>query len=164
MYILENKYFFAILSILTALYGAQIRPTLPKFIMDLFQNPIFRLLILFLVLFRGYKDPQFSIIMAISFTLIMDIVKNQLFKETFTDIYSTEQSCAEIILNKNIINHCIDNIDNNTFTESNKSKLYTKYALNMNNLNNMCSNINLSNIIVPPIPASIDCKSKYNLD
>ena len=73
----ENKYFFAILSILTALYGAQIRPTLPKIIMDLFQNPMFRLLILFLILVRGYKDPQFALIMAVSFILIMDAIRNQ---------------------------------------------------------------------------------------
>ena len=82
---LDNKYFFAVFSILMLMYAAQIRQPLPKFMMDLFQNPIFRIAILFLVLVRGYKDPQFSLIVAVSFVLIMNIVNEQLFKESFED-------------------------------------------------------------------------------
>lgn len=159
----ENKYFFAILSILTALYGAQIRPTLPKIIMDLFQNPMFRLLILFLILVRGYKDPQFALIMAVSFILIMDAIRNQLFKETFSN-YIPNQTCAETILNKNIINHCINNLEDNSFKENNKSKLYTKYGVEMTNLKNLCAQVNISDLSIPAIPSSIDCKSRYNLE
>ena len=81
----ENKYFFAVFSILMFMYAAQIRPNLPKFIMDLFQNPIFRVAILFLILVRGYKDPQFALIVAVAFLLIMNVVNEQLFKETFAD-------------------------------------------------------------------------------
>lgn len=81
----ENKYFFAVFSIFMFMYAAQIRQPLPKFMMDLFQNPIFRVGILFLVLVRGYKDPQFSLIVSVAFVLIMNTVNEQLFKEKFTD-------------------------------------------------------------------------------
>ena len=78
---LENKYSLAIISILSGLYAAQIRPTLPTVVMDLFQNPIFRVLILFLVVVRSYKDPQFSLIIAVSFLLIMNIVLKRLHRQ-----------------------------------------------------------------------------------
>lgn len=81
----ENKYFFAVFSIFMFMYAVQIRPTLPKFMMDLFQNPIFRVAILFLILVRGYKDPQFSLIVAVAFLLIMNVVNEQLFQENFAD-------------------------------------------------------------------------------
>ena len=86
----ENKYFFAVFSILMFMYAAQIRQPLPKFMMDLFQNPIFRVGILFLVLVRGYKDPQFSLFVSVAFVLIMNTVNEQLFKETFTDTHINE--------------------------------------------------------------------------
>ena len=125
----ENKYFFAVFSIFMFMYAAQIRPTLPKFIMDLFQNPIFRVAILFLVLVRGYKDPQFSLIVAVAFLLIMNVVNEQLFRENFgdnqisdvntppvntptnnTNLSENEKKCGDIMLSKNTINFCIDSL------------------------------------------------------
>jgi hypothetical protein len=127
----ENKYFFAVFSIFMFMYAAQIRPTLPKFMMDLFQNPIFRVAILFLILVRGYKDPQFSLIVAVAFLLIMNVVNEQLFKETFADTPGTsatpasssdsstntaQQStelndkCSNFELDRKIVNYCIDNL------------------------------------------------------
>lgn len=81
----ENKYFFAIFVIFITLYAVQIRPTLPLFMVNLFQNPIFRVVILFLILVRGYKDPQFAILVAISFVLIMNVINEQIFKERFSE-------------------------------------------------------------------------------
>ena len=53
---------------------------------NLFQNPIFRVVILFLILVRGYKDPQFAILVAISFVLIMTVINEQIFKEKFSEL------------------------------------------------------------------------------
>jgi hypothetical protein len=80
----ENKYFFAIFAIFSAMYAFQIKPNLPNFLIQLFQNAIFRVLILFLILVRGYKDVQFSILVAGAFVIIMDTTRQQVFKETFT--------------------------------------------------------------------------------
>jgi len=101
---LDNKYFFAVFSILMLMYAAQIRQPLPQFMMDLFQNPIFRIAILFLILVRGYKDIQFSLIVSVAFILIMNIVNEQLFKESFEDTTTdiiAQQNTTDIIAQQN---------------------------------------------------------------
>jgi hypothetical protein len=102
----ENKYFFAIFAIFSAMYAFQIKPNLPNFLIQLFQNAIFRVLILFLILVRGYKDVQFSILVAGAFVIIMDTTRQQVFKETFTQESKSVQDTiiAEGVLlgNKNI--------------------------------------------------------------
>ena len=60
------------------------RPNLPNFLVKLFQNAIFRVIILFLILVRGYKDPQFSLLVAVAFVVIMDAVRQHVFKESFS--------------------------------------------------------------------------------
>ena len=82
----ENKYFIAILSIFIALYTFQIKPALPPFLIKLFQNNIFRIVILFLILIRGYKDPQFALLIASAFIIIMDSVRQHVFKELFEEL------------------------------------------------------------------------------
>jgi hypothetical protein len=79
----ENKYFFAILAILISLYAFQIKPTVPHFLIKLFQNTIFRIVILFLILIRGYKDPQFALLIAASYVIIMDSVHQHVLKKNF---------------------------------------------------------------------------------
>ena len=122
---LDNKYFFAVFSILMLMYASQIRQPLPKFMMDLFQNPIFRVAILFLVLVRGYKDPQFSLIVAVAFILIMNIVNEQLFKESFEDTLpniisdSNIETLVNTTPNNNIFKDTIQNITTSIVDVSN---------------------------------------------
>ena len=165
---LENKYSLAIISILSGLYAAQIRPTLPTVVMDLFQNPIFRVLILFLVVLRSYKDPQFSLIIAVSFLLIMNIVNEQLFKDTFTNINIQESNvetlCSDINLNKNKIIKCINNIDNYASNfedkEKNLDKLQCMNVNTSNILRDTCANVQ---IFPRDIPTNLDCVETYKL-
>jgi len=166
---LENKYFLAIFSILSGLYAAQIRPTLPNFIMDLFQNPCFRVVVLFLVVLRSYKDPQFSLIIAVSFLLIMNIVNEQLFKDTFANINIQESAnetlCSDINLNKQIIIKCINDIDNYTSNPEDKRKNLKKLnCMNVNNSNiirgDTCKNVQIYPREIPP---NINCIEKYKL-
>ena len=166
---LENKYSLAIISILSGLYAAQIRPTLPTVVMDLFQNPIFRVLILFLVVLRSYKDPQFSLIIAVSFLLIMNIVNEQLFKDTFTNINIQESNvetlCSDINLNKNKIIKCINNIDNYASKSEYKDKNLPKLqCMNVNTskiLRDTCANVQ---IFPRDIPTNLDCVETYKLE
>jgi hypothetical protein len=165
---LENKYSLAIISILSGLYAAQIRPTLPTVVMDLFQNPIFRVLILFLVVVRSYKDPQFSLIIAVSFLLIMNIVNEQLFKDTFTNINiqenNVERLCSDINLNKKKIINCINNIDNYASDFEHKTKNLNKLqCMNVktsNRLRDTCTNVQISQ---RDIPTNLDCVETYKL-
>ena len=165
---LENKYFLAIFAILSGIYGGQIRPALPKFIMDLFQNPIFRVLILFLVVVRSYKDPQFSLIIAVSFLLIMNIVNEQLFKDTFTNINiqenNIERLCSDINLDKKKIIKCINNIDNYASNEEHKrnnlDKLQCMNVKTSNRLRDTCTNVQISQ---RDIPTNLDCVETYKL-
>ena len=167
---LENKYSLAIISILSGLYAAQIRPTLPTVVMDLFQNPIFRVLILFLVVLRSYKDPQFSLIIAVSFLLIMNIVNEQLFKDTFTNINIQESNvetlCSDINLNKNKIFKCINNINNyaskSEHKDKNLEKLQCMYVNNSNRLRDTCTDKNVQ-IFPRDIPTNLDCVETYKL-
>ena len=167
---LENKYFLAIFAIFSGLYSAQIRPGLPKFIMVLFQNPIFRVLILSLIVVRSYKDIQFSIIIAISFLLITNIVINQLFEDTFTNTdinikeNNNQQMCNDTLLDKESIISCINTIDNYTTKlnekDINLSKLYCMNNINEDKLSTTCKNVS-----IPPITQlpNINCIEQYKL-
>ena len=173
---LENKYSLAIFAIFSSIYAAQIRPTIPKFMMDLFQNPIFRVLIIFLVVVRSYKDIQFSLIIAMSFLLISDTVINQLFEKKFTNIANftntdenikendTQQICTNTFLDKESIINCINTVDNYTPNSNdidrNLEKLYCMNNENYNKLSTTCNNVS-----IPPITQlpNINCVEQYKL-
>jgi hypothetical protein len=167
---LENKYFLAIFAIFSGLYSAQIRPGLPKFIMDLFQNPIFRVLILSLIVVRSYKDIEFSIIIAMSFLLITNIVINQLFEDKFTNTdvnineNNIQQICNDTFLEKESIISCINTIDKYTTAlddkDINLSKLYCMNNIAEDKLSTTCKNVS-----IPPISElpNINCIEQYKL-
>jgi hypothetical protein len=141
---LENKYFLAIFAILSGIYGGQIRPTLPKFIMDLFQNPIFRVLILFLVVVRSYKDIQFSLIISMAFLLITNQVNEQLCEEKFTNIITDTNMCNDVFLENESLKKCINTVDNYSGNFNNKntnlSKLRCMYKKNHDKISTTCQN------------------------
>ena len=82
--ILDNSYVKAILVSLIILYSASIRPELPFYIKNLFNNPIFRIVFLFLIMMKANKDPAFSLVLAISFVLISGYLAKQQAIEAFT--------------------------------------------------------------------------------
>ena len=81
----ENKYIYSILMILIIMYAAQIRPKLPDYIMHLFNNSIFRILILVLILINAKFDTRFSLILATAFVIISDYVTQQFITESFAE-------------------------------------------------------------------------------
>ncbi len=80
---LDNKYVSTAITLLLALYATLLRPTLPKFMVDLFKNTIFRILVLFLVVVRGNQDPKMAIMIAVAFILTLDYIYAQDAKENF---------------------------------------------------------------------------------
>ena len=84
--ILDNKYVSSILTLIVVLYATFLSPELPKSIKDLFNNTIFRMFILFLVVIKGNTDPSLAIIIAVAFVLTMDYVYLLDAKEAFQEI------------------------------------------------------------------------------
>lgn len=83
---MDNKYVSTMITIAIGLYAALLGPELPPVIKDLFNNTIFRIFVLFLIVVRGNKDPQMAIIIAIAFVLTLDYIYVNSSKETFKSI------------------------------------------------------------------------------
>lgn len=90
--LLENKYVHAGLVIFILLYASSVQLQVSDFMVKLFNNVIFRILFLFFILIRGYKDPKFSLLMAIAFLLIMDQVNRIMVQESFTTLTNEEEN------------------------------------------------------------------------
>ncbi len=73
----ENKYVLPVLSLFLGVYAALARPKLPKFIAKLFENPVFRLVMIAYIIYRGNKDPQLSLMIAAAFLITMHMINKQ---------------------------------------------------------------------------------------
>jgi len=89
--IFDNSYVMAILSIVTALYIASLTTSLPKFVSVLFNNPIFRVVVLFLVVVRGNKDPVFSLLLGIAYVSTLIFLNQKQAKEAFTQVKNVSE-------------------------------------------------------------------------
>ena len=81
--IFENKYFSAIITLIIVLYGALAGPKLPKFVTNVFNNTIFRVLFLTLIVYKGNKDLTLSIAISVGFLITIQIIGEQKFLENF---------------------------------------------------------------------------------
>ena len=72
-----NKYVLPVLSLFLGLYVALARPTLPKYIERLFENPVFRLVVISYIIYRGNNDPQLSLMIAAAFLITMHMINKQ---------------------------------------------------------------------------------------
>ena len=82
----DNKYVTTSITIILGLYAALLGPNLPPFVQKLFTNTIFRIIVLFLVVVSGNKDPKLAIMIAIAFVLTLDYIYAQHAKEAFRNI------------------------------------------------------------------------------
>jgi hypothetical protein len=80
---LQNPYVSATLTLFLVLYGGLARPDLPDFVMDLFDNAIFRMLVLFLIAYTASNNPQIAIMVAVAFTLTMNLLSEKKMAEGF---------------------------------------------------------------------------------
>jgi len=69
--LLENKYIAGGVKIFLILYAAMVAPKLPMFMAKALKNPVVKLLILFLIVYTGVKDPMMSLLVAVGFTVSM---------------------------------------------------------------------------------------------
>jgi len=77
----ENKLVLPVLSLILGMYAALARPKLPKFIQKLFENPIFRLVMISYIIYRGNNDPQLSIMIAAAFLITIHMINKQKVKQ-----------------------------------------------------------------------------------
>ena len=65
-----------ILTMFLVLYGGLAAPKLPKMIHSLFENSIFRVLILSIIVYTGQKDPTLAILVAVVFLISLTSLKS----------------------------------------------------------------------------------------
>jgi len=69
---LDNKYVSSFLTLMIVLYATFLGPELPPVVKELFNNTLFRMFILFLVVVKGNTNPSLGLVIAIAFILTMD--------------------------------------------------------------------------------------------
>ena len=94
-----NKYILPVLSLFLGMYAALARPTLPNFIIKLFENPVFRLVMISYIIYRGNQDPQLSLMIATAFLITMHMINKQKVEKfsTTKNAISTVQDVSDII-------------------------------------------------------------------
>jgi hypothetical protein len=86
--ILDNKHVFWTAMLFGLVFGGLVRPPLPNYIMDLFDNTLFKIFVLFLIVYTGTKDPKLSLLVALIFMTIMYFV-------AMTDAHNKYQQISE---------------------------------------------------------------------
>ena len=71
------------IAVLLIVYAAVIRPDLPPVILRLFDNGLFRVLIISLILYTTNHNLKFSVLAAIGFVVTVMLVKEQMMCEGF---------------------------------------------------------------------------------
>jgi hypothetical protein len=84
--VFDNKYVTTGITIILGLYAALLGPNLPPYIQNLFSNTIFRIIVLFLVVVSGTKEPKLAIMIAVAFVLTLDYVYAKQAKEAFRNV------------------------------------------------------------------------------
>ncbi len=62
----KNKYVTATLTLFLAVYAAYLAPKLPPYVLRLFENPLFKLLIFFLIVYTAGKNPTVAIVASVA--------------------------------------------------------------------------------------------------
>jgi len=81
--LLNNPYVSAVLTLFLILYASMARPPLPNFLMNLFDNGLFRLLFLFGLAFMASRNIQVALLVAVAFTVMMNLLSEQKMVEGF---------------------------------------------------------------------------------
>jgi len=92
---LKNKYVTGAVMVLAVFYASLLRPQLPVFIHDLFDNAAFRLLVLTFIAYVGSQNLQVSIVLAIVFMLTLQFIGEQKMTEGFIG-YAVESFTSDV--------------------------------------------------------------------
>jgi len=81
--LLDNTYVSAVLTLFLILYASLARPQLPNFMLNLFDNPLFRMLFLFGLAFMASRNVQVALLVAVAFTVTINLLSEQKMVEGF---------------------------------------------------------------------------------
>ena len=101
--LIENQYVAGGLKLFLVLYAGMIAPKLPNFIAKLFKNGVVKMIVLFLIIYTGIKDPMISLMIAVGFTLTM-VSLNRL--ETAKDVHDLLDAVIDVP--QELLNEIID--------------------------------------------------------
>ncbi len=83
---MANPYFATIITIVLAVYASLASPNLPSYFKKLFDNSIFKILIITFIAYRANSNPQLSLLVAICFVVTLNFLAEKETKEAFEQI------------------------------------------------------------------------------
>lgn len=103
--LIENPYVAGGLKLFLVLYAGMIAPKLPNSIAKLFKNSVVKMVVLFLIVYTGIKDPMMSLMIAVGFTLTM-VSLNRL--ETAQDVHDLLNAVVDVP--QDLLNEIVDGV------------------------------------------------------
>lgn len=91
----ENKVVLPILALILGIYAALARPKLPKFIEKLFENPVFRLVMIAYIIYRGNNDPQLAVMIAAAFLITMHMINKRRVNKISKSTRKQKRNCLK---------------------------------------------------------------------
>jgi hypothetical protein len=85
-YLVQNSYLFAVLSIFLTMYGPRLHPKLPEPLINLFDNALFRAVVLFMIVFLSSNNFQSSIVITVIFLVTMNLLHTSKALEKYENI------------------------------------------------------------------------------
>jgi hypothetical protein len=86
-----NPYFATTITIILTVYASLASPNLPNFLKKLFDNSIFKILIISFIAYRANKNPQLSLLVAVCFVITLNFLAEKENKEAFEQIETFNQ-------------------------------------------------------------------------
>lgn len=86
--LLQNQWFTAFVSLFLILYASLARPALPLWVIRLFENPLFRLFVLFSIAYAASKNVTVAVITAVAFAVVMSLLSEMRLREGFENGFS----------------------------------------------------------------------------
>jgi hypothetical protein len=81
-----RQLYVLMLQVALILYSSSARPPVPPAMKDLFNNVVFRILVLSLVAYLGSKDVVLSLMVALGFIITLAVISNVEAKEAFSQL------------------------------------------------------------------------------
>lgn len=147
---LTHKYVLPVLALILILYVSHVRPTLPNFVLELFHNNIFRLVVCTYIVYRANHDPQSAVLIAAVFLIIMHMVNKQFIDKFTNNDIPNVSGCKTLnktlgVNNNNVIKAC-DNLNSKIINLQNDAK-----TLGLPGANNGCVR-NTNNVMTAIAP------------
>ena len=98
--LVENVYVFSVLSIFLAMYGPHLHERLPPSLFALFDNAVFRMSVLFLIVYMSQRDFIGALTITIIFMVTLNMLHTHNVVKTVSNTLDSTQKAAVNILNK----------------------------------------------------------------